>query len=106
MANNKSKFINNENISRWLSALGFSFPRNQSEEKIFDKVYSTYEHQLIDVKIDAMKLISEVENESSTLHTDKQEWKMAARNYGDLPKHIIDKMKKNQNDKKGSHQKD
>lgn len=106
MGSNKSKYIDKDNIGQWLSALGFSFPRNEAEEKIFDKVYSKYEHKLKESKIDALKLINEVEKHESVLENEKVEWRMAARNYGDLPEHIIKKMRKNQNGQKGSCQKD
>lgn len=106
MASNKSKFINDDNVSTWLSALGFSFPRNEAEEKVFDLVYSNYEHKVKDVKIDASRLIDDIEKEASKIQNDEVEWKMAARNYGDLPKHIMEKMRKNQNGKEGNSQED
>ena len=106
MGSNKSKFINDHNVGKWLSALGFSFPRNEAEERIFDKMYSNYEHKLKNVKIDASKLIDEVEKEESQIQSEQTEWKMAARNYGDLPKHIVEKMRKNQNGQEGNSKKD
>lgn len=107
MASNKSKYIDEDNVGIWLSALGFSFPRNQAEEKIFDKVYSNYEHKLRDVKIDAQRIIDEIEKEETPIRQiEKPEWKMAARNFGDLPQSVLDKMKKNQDDKKRGSQED
>ena len=106
MGSIKSKFINDDNVGKWLSALGFSFPRNEAEEKIFDKIYSNYAYKLKDVKIDGSKLINEIEKEELHVQNEEVEWKMAARNYGDLPEHIIEKMKKNQNGQKGSSQED
>lgn len=106
MGSKRSKFINRANVSKWLSALGFSFPRNEAEEKTFDRLYSDYDHKLGEVKIDASKLIDEIENESSPGKTEPQEWKMAARNYGGLPEHIIEKMRKNQHGQAGSSEKD
>lgn len=105
MASDKSKYLDEENVASWLSALGFSFPRNAAEEKIFDKLYSEYDFKLKDVKIDANRLIKEIEQESSEQNVGPS-WKMAARNYGNLPKHILDKMKKNQNGKEGGSKKD
>lgn len=103
MASNKSKYIDTNNIGRWSSALGFSFPRNEPEEKIFDKLYSDYDFQLEGVKIDANKLIAEIESDGNK-ESMSSEWKMAARNYGALPDHIINKMKKNQDGKEGDSQ--
>lgn len=105
MESNKSKFINEDNIAHWLSALGFSFPRNEAEEKVFNKLYADYDFKLKNVKIDAIKLIGELE-ENEKGDNVESEWKMAARNYGELPKHIIEKMKKNQNGKEGGNKKD
>jgi len=105
MASNKSKYLIEENIASWLSALGFSYPRNAAEEKIFDKLYADYKFKLNEIKIDAIRLIQEVEEEAKEKNIES-EWKMAARNYGGLPKHIIDKMRKNQNDQEGGSKKD
>lgn len=102
MASNKSKHITNSNIDKWMSGLGFSFPRNHVEEDLFDKLYKDYNHELNGNEIDPFKLIRECEEEEKQEKLANLEtgWKMAARNYGDLPKHIIEKMKKNHNDKK------
>lgn len=105
MASNKSKYLNEENVASWLSALGFSFPRNEAEEKIFDKLYADYDFKLKGMKIDATRLIQELEGDAKD-NIIESEWKMAARNYGELPKHIIERMKKNQNGKEGSSKKD
>lgn len=100
MASKKSKHITESNVDKWLSVLGFSFPRNLSEEKLFDKLYSDFNHELTGKEIDPYKIISLCEEESKP-SSDKEinNWRMAARNYGELPSHIIEKMKKNQNDK-------
>jgi hypothetical protein len=101
MGNNKSKYITIANIDNWASSLGFSFPRNRSEEVLFDKLYSQFDYELTGDVIDPFKLIEEVEMEESQEQSadSSSNWKMAARNYGELPDHIIDKMKKNHNDK-------
>ncbi len=100
MGNKKSKNITISNIGQWASSLGFSFPRNENEEKLFDKLYGKFDHQLTGEEIDPLKLIQQCEEEESARSNEKENnWKMAARNYGELPKHIIEKMKKNHNDK-------
>ena len=101
MASKKSRHITELNIDTWISSLGFSFPRNQAEEKLFDKLYEDYNHELTGKEIDPLKLIKQCEEEEnvSDISNVDNNWKMAARNFGELPKHIIDKMKKNHEDK-------
>lgn len=100
MGSNKSKHITDSNIDKWMSSLGFSFPRNLVEDELFDKLYKNYEHELTGEEIDPFTLIRECEEEEKISSNSGTDWKMAARNYGNLPKHIIDKMKKNHNGKK------
>lgn len=102
MASKKSRHITESNIDIWMSSLGFSFPRNHAEEKLFDKLYKDFKHELTGKEIDPLKLITQCEEEESELgiiNDVNNNWKMAARNYDGLPKHIIDKMKKNHDDK-------
>jgi len=101
MASKKSRHITESNVDNWVSSLGFSFPRNQAEEKLFDKLYNDFNHELSGKEIDPLKLIKQCEEEEKESFEDNVDnnWKMAARNYGELPKHIIDKMKKNHDDK-------
>ena len=93
----KSRHITELNIDNWICSLGFSFPRNESEEKLFDKLYKDFDHELTGKEIDPLKLIRQCEEEESLSSKNEVDnnWKMAARNYGELPKRIIDKMKKN-----------
>lgn len=109
MGINKSKHITFSNLDEWLSALGFSFPRNHAEEKIFDKLYAGFEHQLNETEIDPLKLLNELRNENceNNIHIEHN-WKMAARNLEEngIPKHILEKMKKNQDDKSKNDNKD
>ena len=101
MASKKSRHITELNVDNWISSLGFSFPRNQAEEKLFDKLYKDFNHELSGKEIDPLKLIKQCEEEENESFDDNVDnnWKMAARNYGELPKHIIDKMNKNHDDK-------
>ncbi|MCK4664181.1 MAG: hypothetical protein KAT68_15035 [Bacteroidales bacterium] len=100
MGNIKSKHITTSNIDQWASSLGFSFPRNDIEEKMFDKLYSNFNYELTGEEIDPLKLIRECEEEDNARTIGAEDnWKMAARNFGEIPKHIIEKMKKNHNDK-------
>ena len=101
MASKKSRHITEVNIDKWMSSLGFSFPRNHIEEELFDKLYKDYNHELTGEEIDPLKLINQCEEEerNTGISGVENNWKMAARNYRELPKHIIDKMKKNHDDK-------
>ncbi|WP_445955809.1 hypothetical protein [Yeosuana sp.] len=100
MASKKSRHITVSNVDNWISSLGFSFPRNQNEEKLFDKLYKDFDHELTGKEIDPLKLIKQCEEESELgINNHDNNWKMAARNYDGLPLHIIDKMKKNHDDK-------
>ncbi|MCW8896598.1 MAG: hypothetical protein OQJ96_06125 [Flavobacteriales bacterium] len=103
MENKKSKHITSDNISQWISSLGFSFPRNETEERVFDKLYANFEYKLTGKELNIGKLIEEVESEEQEVKMirDSSNWKMAARNIdnSNLPEHILKKMIKNQNGK-------
>lgn len=103
--------INIENINEWLHSLGYFFPRNNIEEKRFEKLYSDFNHELDEKLVDPLKIISSI-NKSSIAEYKPQksnrtrenehtkEWKLAARNKGNINKRILDKMKKNQSNSK------
>lgn len=102
MAQNK-KHITPENITEWLCSTGFLFPRNKVELERFEKLYSEEDFGLTGEEIDPDKIINGTFKETKIVKmpTDiKQEeispYRMAARNGNNLPKHIIDKIKKNQ----------
>lgn len=102
MAQNK-KHITPENITEWLCSTGFLFPRNEVELERFEKLYSEEDFGLTGEEIDPDKIINGTFKETKIVKmpTDiKQEeispYRMAARNGNNLPKHIIDKIKKNQ----------
>ena len=102
MAQNK-KHISPENITEWLSSTGFLFPRNDIELERFEKLYGDVDFGLSGNEIDPDKIINGIvrENKKLKLPTDiKQEeiisYRMAARNGNSLPKHILDKIQKNQ----------
>lgn len=103
MAQNK-KHITPENLIEWLSSTGFLFPRNEVELERFEKLYGDEDFGLTGKEIDPDKIINSTfrENKSQKLPDDlkKEEinpYRMAARNGNELPKHIMDKIKKNQN---------
>jgi hypothetical protein len=102
MAQNK-KNITPENITEWLSSTGFLFPRNEVELERFEKLYGDVNFELTGKEIDPDKIINDTFKETKVVEmpTDiKQEeinpYRMAARNGSSLPKHIMDRIKKNQ----------
>jgi hypothetical protein len=103
MAQNK-KHITPENITEWLSSTGFLFPRNDVELERFEKLYGELDFGLTGKEIDPDKIINgSYEGKKIPKIPDdvKQEemdtYRMAARKGNTLPKHILDKIKKNQN---------
>lgn len=103
MAQNK-KHITPENITEWLSSTGFLFPRNEVELERFEKLYGDDDFGLTGTEIDPDKIIGGTfrENKIFKIPDNIQQneispYRMAARNGNDLPKHILDKIKKNQN---------
>jgi len=104
----KSKVLSSKNIDIWVSSLGISFPRTNTEEEIFNYLYKDFEHELTGEEIDPMKILKDCKEEEKAISIDisKGNMKMAARNFGSLPDHIIKKMKKNQDDKSNNNKKD
>jgi len=102
MAQNK-KHITPDNVTEWLSSTGFLFPRNEAELERFEKLYGDLDLGLTGEEIDPDKIINGTFKERKVLKMPddikKEEinsYRMAARNGNELPKHIMDKIKKNQ----------
>ena len=102
MAQNK-KHITPDNITEWLASTGFLFPRNEVELERFEKLYCEVDYGLTGKEIDPDKISNDTFKEKKILKMSdevrKEEintYRMAARNGNDLPKHIMDKIKKNQ----------
>jgi hypothetical protein len=102
MAQNK-KHITPENITEWLASTGFLFPRYEVELERFEKLYGDIDFGLTGTEIDPDKIIDGTFKEKKSLKMSddikKEEinpYRMAARNGNELPKHIMDKIKKNQ----------
>ena len=103
MAQNK-KHITPENITEWLSSTGFLFPRNEVELERFEKLYGDDDFGLTGTEIDPDKIIDGTFSEKIILkipdgikQNEISPYRMAARNGNALPKHIMDKIIKNQN---------
>ena len=102
MAHDK-KHITPENIDEWLASTGFIFPRNELELSRFEKLYSESLEGITGKEIDPDKIIKgnldstkAVEIKPFTSAGEFSEYRMAARNGKNIPKHILDKMKRNQ----------
>ncbi len=104
-------FFEEDNIQSWLAVSGFIFPRSNEEITIFNQLHKGYlfenDPSLIN-PLEILKMTSPIERKMDTriLPTQIQQsidegLKMAARGKTDIPKEILDKMKKNQqrNDK-------
>ena len=102
MAHDK-KHITPENIDEWLSSTGFLFPRNELELARFEKLYAESLEGITGKEIDPDKIINGkhdlikiIEIKPNVNAGEFIEYRMAARNGNNIPKHILDKMKKNQ----------
>lgn len=103
MTQNK-KHITPENITEWLASTGFLLPRNAIELERFEKLYGEIEYGLTGKEIDPDKIINNDFREKKNaripdffIEKDINQYRMVARNGKDLPKHIMDKIIKNQN---------
>lgn len=99
----KSKIINADNFDCWLASTGFLFPTNRLELARFDKLYGDLDEQLTGKEIDPERILKGLTpskvvkmNIASTIEEEFSTYKMVARNGSNLPKHILEKMKKNQ----------
>lgn len=106
MAQNK-KHITPDNITEWLASTGFLFPRNEVELERFEKLYGDNDFGLTGKEIDPDRIINGNFSKRKSLKIpndiNKDEiskFKMVARNGNNLPKHIMDKILKNQNKSK------
>ena len=99
----KSKIINPDNFDSWLASTGFLFPTNELELARFNKLYGDLDEQLTGKEIDPERILNGLTQSKvikmNIAHSIEEEfsiYKMVARNGSNLPKHILEKMKKNQ----------
>lgn len=99
--------ITSENITEWLASTGFIFPRTVVELARFEKLYDEVVEDLRIGVVDPDVILG-IKPRTASLPPNLQAgeiqdsfYRMAARK-GDqnIPKHIMDKIKKNQEDKK------
>lgn len=103
----KSKIISADNFDSWLASTGFLFPTNELELARFNKLFGDLDEMLTGKEIDPERILngethSKVVrmNNDSPVEKDFSAYRMVARNGSNLPKHILDKMKKNQSNPK------
>ena len=101
MAQNKSH-ITPDNMAEWVASTGFIFPRTLRELMRFEKLYGDVEINLEGSQIDPEKILgrkggADVIQLTQGEKKEKAHFRMAARK-GDsnIPQHILDKIKKNQ----------
>jgi len=102
MAQN-SKHITIENMSVWMASTGFLFPRDEIELARFEKLYGEEVIDLTGSLIDPEIIIGRKPdakivklNKTPEAERINEFYKMVARKGGNIPKHILDKMKNNQ----------
>ncbi len=106
MAKGKKHIINIQDFSEWTHSLGFLFPSNEKELSRFDKYYQDYDHELNGEELDPENLLLSINslafNKEIDLKSEDEftkNWKLVARNKGEINKDILDKMKSNQENK-------
>jgi len=95
--------INFKNLDEWLHSTGFLFPKNETQLARFNRLYADYDFKLKDVRIDVKSIIDGsvcfntrifriIEDED--INKEIGELKMVARKGQEIPKQVIDKMRK------------
>lgn len=99
----KNKNITPANVTEWLASTGFLFPTNELELSRFNKLYGELDEQLTGKEIDPERILKGLSaskvvkmNITPAIEEEFSAYRMVARNGSNLPKHILDKMKKNQ----------
>jgi hypothetical protein len=102
----QSKFhITTDNMAEWLSSTGFLFPRNEIELARFDKLYPLEIENSTEFKVDCSRIINNtlktkvISLKDEAREEDIAPLKMVARKGSSIPKHILDKIKKNQDER-------
>ncbi|AWM14658.1 hypothetical protein DI487_12865 [Flavobacterium sediminis] len=100
--------VTNDNLDDWLHSTGFLYPTNEKQLDRFNKLYEEYDFKLKNATIDVKSIIEgTLCNKSKVISLDIsnsvineiESLKMVARKgQSNLPKHIIDKMKKKHRD--------
>ena len=107
MAKNNSN-ITIDNVTEWMASTGFIFPRTVVELARFEKLYEGYEEDSTGFLIDPDVILGKKQRTATAIipltpktEVEESKFRMAARKGdGAVPKHIMDKIKKNQDKRK------
>ena len=101
MGQSKKIIISENNLREWLASTGNLFPGNKLELARFEKLYADFQYTLNEDCVDPLKIISgefkpQRVGDGKKDNGNTEELRMAARNMGNIPEHIMNKLKKNQ----------
>ncbi len=105
MAN--KQYMTMDQMSEWMASTGFLFPTNELELARFEKLYAEDAEDVSTFEIDCERIFSGALRAKVVQFTpearaeDIAPLKMVARKGANLPKHIQDKIKKNQDERNG-----
>jgi len=106
MAQNNSH-ITADNVTEWMASTGFLFPRNELELARFEILYRDTVIDLTGYLIDPEVIVGRKQRSNVIALKpvprdipDMVPYKMVARKGGAVPQHILDKMKKNNQQRK------
>jgi len=97
--------ITPEQMPDWLASTGFLFPTNELQLARFEKLFADEVNELVDFEVDCEHILSGSLTvkilifEPEAKPEDITPLKMVARKGTNLPKHIQDKIKKNQDER-------
>lgn len=100
--------ITPEQMPDWLASTGFLFPTNDLQLARFEKIFADEVNELADFQVDCDRIIAGspsakiVTFEPEAKPEDIAPLRMVARKGANLPKHIQDKIKKNQDERNGN----
>lgn len=100
--------ITPEQMPEWLASTGFLFPTNELQLVRFEKIFAEEVNQLANFEVDCDRILSGsltakiVAFEPEAKSEDITQLRMVARKGANLPKHIQDKIKKNQDERNGN----
>lgn len=98
--------ITPENSAEWLASCGFLFPTNKKELERFNTLYGGIDSSITGNEVDPFKIIKDAKIAveqmpiARKLDIPDSEYQMVARKLTDLPEHIVNRIKKNQENKK------
>lgn len=103
MDQSENKIITEESFREWLASTGNLFPSNKLELSRFEKLYSDYKYLLDENCVDPFAIIDgtfipkkiNLKLESDSIDSNIR---MAARNLENFPEHILQRIKRNQNE--------